>query len=60
MASAQEPLRVGHRLGRERNSWKKGLRALICKVLRQRDGDEAWRKERTCLWWGAGVGGAEA
>lgn len=23
-------------------------------ILRQRDGDEAWRKERTCVWWGRG------
>lgn len=31
MASTQEPLRVGYRLGREKNSWKKGLRALTCR-----------------------------
>ena len=56
MASTQEPLRVGHRLGRERNSWKKGLRALTCKVLRQRDGDEAWRKETVFVVGGGGRG----
>lgn len=33
MASTQKPLRVGHRLGRERNSWKKGLRTLTCRNL---------------------------
>lgn len=50
MASTQEPLRVGHRLGRERNSWKKGLRTLTCRNLEAK----RWRRsleerEKVCV-----------
>ena len=56
MASTQEPLRVGHRLGRESNSWKKGLRALTRRNLEAK----RWRRsleerENVCVV-GAGVG----
>lgn len=57
MASTQEPLRVGYRLGRERNSWKKGLRALTCRNLEAK----RWRRsleerEKVCVVGGGGRG----